>query len=187
MKTEKFCAIKRKERNNMSDTYEIENNAIEGEDEMGSFNHSLTQSRIDHLLNLDERFAVLTELSLDIRQHDLSKYKLNVKNELKPDVCAYLNPPVTPEGEDDLLTVSQMPDLAVEILSPRQAVSYLVRKIKAYFELGVKSCWLVIPTTQSITVYSHPNQYKTFDAQRDIEIVDEVMDTRLSIKKVFNW
>jgi hypothetical protein len=46
---------------------------------------------------------------------------------------------------------------------------------------------LVIPATQSTTVYSHPNQYKTFDARRDAEVIDEVMDIRLPIQKLFNW
>ncbi|MEN8219007.1 MAG: Uma2 family endonuclease [Pseudomonadota bacterium] len=167
----------------MSDSYELENNAIDGEDEIGSFNHSLAQLRIGHLLDLDDRFTVLTELSLNVSQHDLSKHKIGAKDELKPDVCVYLECPIIPD--DDLLVVSKMPDLVIEILSPRQSINYLIRKIKAFFALGVKSCWLVIPGNKSITVYSQPNQYKTFDAQRDTELVDEVMDIRLPIQKAF--
>jgi Uma2 family endonuclease len=170
----------------MSDTYEIENNAIDGEDEMGSINHSLAQAKLTILLGSYDRLTIMTELSLDISQHDLSKYRLDAKNELKPDICAYLEPPVIPEGEDDLVTVSQMPDLAIEVLSPRQAVSYLVRKIKAYFELGVRSCWLVIPPAKTINVYSQPNKNNPF-GMNDTEVVDEVMDIHLPIQKVFNW
>ncbi|MCP4695281.1 MAG: Uma2 family endonuclease [Gammaproteobacteria bacterium] len=54
------------------------------------------------------------------------------------------------------MKVSQMPDLAVEILSPRQVVDYLVRKINAYFELGVKSCWLVMPSLDEVRFYLAP-------------------------------
>ena len=43
------------------------------ESDIGSVNHSLTQVMIASLLVNDERFSVLTELSLDISQHDLSK------------------------------------------------------------------------------------------------------------------
>jgi Uma2 family endonuclease len=168
----------------MSDSYKIENNAIAGEDDIGSMNHSLAQARLTSLLDNDERFTIMTELSLDISQHDLSKYRLDAKDELKPDVCAYLKPPVIPYEEDDLITVSQMPELAIEVLSPRQAHSYLIRKIKAYFELGVKSCWLVILDVKTVYVYSQPTEYRTF-TKDDTELIDEVMNIRLPIAKVF--
>ncbi len=169
----------------MSDTYEIENNAIDGEDKMGSLYHSNAQVKLGGLLDQEDRFFVAAELSLDISQHDLSEYRLDAKDELKPDVCAYIEPPVVPDKEDDLLKVSQMPDLAIEILSPSQAVGYLIRKIKAYFELGVKSCWLVMPSLSEVRVFSQPHSYKTFDIQRNTDIIDEVMDIHLPIHKVF--
>ncbi len=94
----------------MSDTYEIENNAIDGEDEMGSLNHSTLQTNLAGLLKFkcDKKLAVMTELSLDISQHDISQYDLEASTELKPDVCAYLKRPVVPEGKNDLIKVSQI-------------------------------------------------------------------------------
>ncbi len=171
----------------MTDSYEVEHNGIDGEDEMGSFNHSRVQFNLGFLLGTYvKHLHFATELSLDISQHDLSEYRLDGKYEIKPDVCAYFEPPIIPNIEDDLVTVSKMPDLAIEILSPRQATSYLIRKIKAYFVLGVKSCWLVDPGRQIITVYYSPEKHKTFDIQRDTEVIDEVMDIRLPIKEIFS-
>jgi len=170
----------------MSDTYEIENNAIDGEDEMGSLYHSNMQIKLGGLLDREERFFVATELSLDISQYDLSKYDIGAKEEVKPDVCAYLKRPIVPDGQNDLLKVSQMPDLVVEILSPRQSVDYLIRKFKAYFEMGVRSCWFVNPDQGIISVYSKPHRWKNFGYE-DSEIIDEVMDIRLPIQKVFYW
>ena len=171
----------------MSDTYKIENNAIDGEDEMGSLYHSVVQTNLAGLLKFkcDKKLAVMTELSLNISQHDISEYRLDVKEELKPDVCAYLELPAIPETENDLLKVSQMPDLAIEILSPRQAISYLIRKIMAYFKLGVKSCWLVNPAQEIISVYSKNNQRKNYDMD-DLKIVDEVMGLHLPVREVFS-
>jgi len=170
----------------MSDSYELENNAIDGEDEMGSLNHSTVQINLGGLLKFkcDKKLAVMSELSLDISQYDLSEYELGVKEELKPDVCAYIKRPVIPKGKNDLVRVSQMPDLAIEILSPRQAIDYLVRKINAYFELGVKSCWLVIPSLDEVRVFSQPRAYKSFDLNHT-EIVDEVMDISMPLANVF--
>ncbi|HID99845.1 MAG TPA: Uma2 family endonuclease [Thiotrichaceae bacterium] len=170
----------------MSDRYELENNAIDGEDEMGSLNQSTVQINLGGLLKFkcDKKLAVMSELSLDISQYDLSEYELGVKEELKPDVCAYIKRPLIPKGKNDLVRVSQMPDLVIEILSPRQAIDYLIRKINAYFELGVKSCWLVIPSLDEVRVFSQPRAYKSFDLN-STEIVDEVMEISMPIAKVF--
>ncbi len=171
----------------MSERDEFENNAIDGEDEMGSLNHSTVQINLGGLLKFkcDKKLAVMSELSLDISQYDLSKYDLGVKEELKPDVCAYIKRPVIPKGKNDLVRVSQMPDLVIEILSPRQAIDYLIRKIYAYFELGVKSCWLVIPSLDEVRVFSQPQSYKSFDLINSTAVVDEMMKIQMPIVSVF--
>ncbi len=47
----------------MSDIEEIENNAIDGEDEMGSLNHSMVQTNLAGLLKFkcDKKLAVMTD------------------------------------------------------------------------------------------------------------------------------
>ncbi len=173
----------------MSKIIDFENEVLEDEaDNMGSIIHSGTQAKLTGLLLNHDNLSVFTELSLDISQHDLSQYRLKVKNELKPDICAYIGPPPMPDDtfEDDLVTVSQMPELAIEVLSPRQSVSYLVRKIKAYFALGIKSCWLVMPSLEEVRVFSQPLSYKTFGVN-DTEMVDELMNIHLPIHQVLKW
>jgi Uma2 family endonuclease len=151
--------------------------------DMGSVIHSRTLGRLTVLIGCDERFEVMPELSLDVTQIDLKQFGLKAKDELKPDVCVYTTPPEA-ELPDDILKTTQMPDLAIEILSPSQTVSELINKLKAYFALNIKSCWLVKPSLTTITVYSQLRQYKTFDLN-DTEVVDEVMDIHLPIEKVF--
>ena len=170
----------------MSDSYEIENNAIDGEDSMGSLNHSTVQISLGGLLKFkcNKQLAVMSELSLDISQYDLSEFDLGVKEEFKPDICAYFKQPVVPKGKSDLIRVSQMPELAIEILSPRQAVDYLIRKIHAYFKLGVKSCWLVMPSLNEVKIYSKPDKSKNFDMNQN-EIIDEVMGIHLPFAPIF--
>jgi len=159
----------------------LDNDVLE-ESDMGSLNHSITQVRIASLLDDDERFTVLTELSLDISQHDFSKYGIKAKDEIKPDICLYSN---TMDLQDiDILKMTEMPLLAIEILSPSQSLETLKNKLYAYFKLGVKSCWLALPSIETIDVYSQPKQHKTFDIS-DTEVIDEVMDLHLPIAKVF--
>ena len=135
----------------------------------------------------DDRFAVITELSLDTSQIDLSQFGL--KNELKPDICVY---PISSEqtkavekADTDIIKMTKMPDLAIEILSPTQSVNTLLRKFDALFVLGVKSCWLVMPALEEVRVFSAARSYKIFDVQRDTEVVDKVMTIQQPIQKIF--
>jgi len=150
---------------------------------MGSYNHSWVQAALTSLLWNDERFTILTELSLDISQCDFTQYGVKAKDELKPDICAY--PSENGFQEFDIIKMTNMPLLVIEILSPSQGTKELKDKVRAYFDLGVKSSWLVIPDVQLITVYAKPGQFKNFDVQHDTEVVDEVMDIHLPIAKVF--
>ncbi|EDN65229.1 protein containing DUF820 [Beggiatoa sp. PS] len=84
----------------------------------------------------------------------------------------------------DVVRVSQMPDLAIEVLSPSQTINELLKKINAYFALSIKSCWLVMPALEEVRVFSQLQCYKNFDIN-DKEINDEVMDIHLPIQKVF--
>ena len=82
--------------------------------------------------------------------------------------------------------MSEMPLLAIEIISPSQSIDNLLAKFDAYFELGIKSCWLVMPSVDIVDIYSQPDKHKTFD-MNDTEIIDDVMDIRLPIQKIFEW
>jgi len=84
----------------------------------------------------------------------------------------------------DMLKMSDMPLLVVEILSPKQTIDDILSKFKAYFALGIKSCWLVMPAIKSIAVYLQFENFKTFGTN-DTELVDDVLDIRLPLKKIF--
>lgn len=172
----------------MSELMEIEDEILEDEDQkMGSLNHSIVQAQITGLLLADERFRVMVELSLDVKQTDLSQFGIKAKEELKPDVCLYSKDKIHPNESRDVLRMPEMPLLAIEVLSPRQGIDEILSKFHAYFALGIKSCWIVTPAFKSITVYSEPNDYKLFDVKGETEVVDETLDIHLSLKKVFDW
>ncbi len=156
---------------------------VNEEKEMGSRNHSFVQAKIPALLFNDERFSVFVELSLDTSQIDLKPFGLKAKEELKPDVCVYPKS-VGFNDDDDDLKMQDMPPLAVEIVSPKQNLSDILSKFKAYFALGIKSCWLIVPPIKTIAVYSKPNHFRTFGMDTS-EIIDEIMDIRLPIQKIF--
>ncbi len=49
-----------------------------------------------------------------------------------------------------------VPDLAVEVISPEVKYGYVQRKIRDYFEAGVRLLWIVDPEMQTVTVYHSP-------------------------------
>jgi len=170
----------------MNQVSELDDEMLEDEElDMPSFKHSRVQTNLTVLLGNEERFETFVELSLDIGKMDLSQFRLKAKDELVPDICIYKSPPIlNEEVDDDLLRVSQIPDLAIEVLSPSQSLNFLVRKMKAFLALGVKSCWLVMPVIEVINIYSL-NHRQTFD-MNDTELVDKIMDIHLPIQKIFN-
>ena len=100
--------------------------------------------------------------------------KNKFKHEVKPDVALYSKRSIN--FLQDELRMSEMPLLAIEILSPAQGQQSLIDKINALFEMGVQSCWLVNPGIQAVTVFSSFGNAETFvagvirDVQLDIEI-----------------
>jgi Uma2 family endonuclease len=49
-----------------------------------------------------------------------------------------------------------VPDLVVEVISPEVKYGYLQRKIRDYFEAGVRLLWIVDPEMHTVTVYRSP-------------------------------
>jgi len=150
---------------------------------MPSRNHSFTQARLTSLLSNDERFTPFIELSLDASQTDLTQFGLKIKEEIIPDICLYPES-VGFNDEDDEQKMQEMPLVTIEILSPKQAISDILAKFKAYFALGIKSCWLIVPSLKTVAVYSQPSHFRTFGTDTT-EVIDEIMDIRLPIQKIF--
>ena len=107
-----------------------------------SFNHS----RLIHRLSLalapfEDRFDILPKLEFELST-----------GRLKPDVA--LLPKRALNWEKDIVRCPDPPLTAIEILSPTQALSGLVTKIREYyFPAGVASCWLILPELQSANLY----------------------------------
>lgn len=154
---------------------------IESEEsvDIGSLNHSAIQVNLAFLLKKIGTFSVYTELSLDTSRLDKTKYKF--KEEIKPDVCIY--PKRGLSRPYDILKMAEMPLLAMEILSPKQGLQEIVEKIDAYFALGVRSCWLIDPTTAIVVVYSALDEHKVFSAD---EVIDDIIGIRLPFDDIFD-
>ncbi len=161
--------------------------------DMPSLNHALVQARLVRLID-ESRFVPLTELSLDLafHAHKMTESLLNSlgpSRELKPDICLYdahdTNIDIIDVGEsDDLMRVAKEPLLAIEILSPSQGTRDIFVKFRAYFAMGVKSCWLVDPAMKMIDVFSTATDSNIYDMS-DEQVIDKNLNIQLPMLKIF--
>ena len=165
---------------NLTSDYDNEDNNIGASVEMGSFNHSCLQANLTALLKNTGKYTVCTDLSLDASHIDLSQFDIKAKEEIKPDICIY--PKRGLSRPNDIIKMNEMPLLAIEVLSPKQGTYEILEKFKAYFELGIKSCWLVYPEAETITVHSSTHVRKHFNQD---EVVDEVLELRVPHHDIF--
>jgi Uma2 family endonuclease len=61
------------------------------------------------------------------------------------------------------------PDLAVEILSPRDNAARLQRKIANYFAAGTSVVWVLDSDLLTVTVYEKPGAFRTLNADDTID------------------
>lgn len=156
--------------------------------DMASWNHGFLQGQLFMAFRtLVKNYTPNIELSLDVSKHDLSKFALGQKDELRPAVCLY--PAEQYRGFKkpyDIVRMSDMPHLAVEIVSPRQGIMDLKEKLEVYFHLGIKSCWLILPELEDVTVYQSLTNYKLFSPKHgDTEVIDDILNIRLPLNKIF--
>jgi Uma2 family endonuclease len=104
-----------------------------------------------------------------------------------PDVSVYRWERVawTTEGEvpDDF---TEPPDIAIEIVSPGQNVTRLVRRCIWYVEHGVTLALLVDPTDRSVLRFSRGSTTRALHDQDHIDLSDVLPDFQATVEKLFN-
>ena len=138
---------------------------------MPSKNHAIIQANlvVGLIIYCQERYSILSEVKLNAPPADLV-----------PDLAIY--PPLAFDSLHDEVKMMEMPLGIVEIISPSQGDQELVDKLSRYFDVGVKSCWLVQPTFRIITVFSSKSTFRTFI---EGELHDEVLDIRIDLNRIF--
>ena len=106
-----------------------------------SVNHSKLIHRLSVALDrYEDAYDILPELELELST-----------GKCKPDIAIYQNLPI--DWLNDVIYYNQPPIVAIEILSPKQALTDLTDKAyKQYFPAGVQVVWLIIPTIRIVQV-----------------------------------
>jgi Uma2 family endonuclease len=134
--------------------------------------HGYIQGRlIARLYAHEDKYNILSELSLDL--NDWGSV---------PDIAIY--PKRKMNFREDRIEVTTPPLCAIEILSPSQSLQELVNKANSYFQHGVKSCWLVIPSFENIYVFSSPESYSIFRSNQTLS--DTALGIELELATLFS-
>jgi Uma2 family endonuclease len=132
--------------------YELEPQRRTGNKPIPTLNHAYVQNAIGAELRVRYRktHTFLSELNLT----------MPTKPDAVPDICVY--PKLQIDFLNDVTSMTEMPLTAIEIVSPSQPSAEVLVAFKRYFEAGVQSCWLVMPSFQAVLVYSAVGKYRFF-------------------------
>ena len=139
---------------------------------MPTWNHAVLQQRI--LLSIAtryaEQFCVLPELNLSVN-----------REKLVPDLAIFAG--ADSFLDHDIQLTTEMPVVAVEIISPSQPVVELTTKAEQYLRAGVKSCWVVIPEFKQVVVSTQIGDYEAFGRHEILR--DPVTGIELNLTSLF--
>lgn len=137
---------------------------------MPSVLHSLIQKRLIQLFSpFEPPYLLFSELTLELEGSCFT-----------PDVSVYRD--VEFDFLSDRVRMTDPPLIAVEIASPTQGIQDLVDKIQTLLDHGVKSCWLVLPPIQTITVFTEGMDSTTYT---EGTVTDPVTDIAVDLADVF--
>ena len=92
-------------------------------------------------------------VAYNIRSSDVSfTFKERFSNELPPKGFAAI-----------------CPDFCIEIISPSEEAADMACKIREYFASGAQIVWQMLPETETITVYTSPENFIIYTAQDEID------------------
>lgn len=143
-----------------------------------TLNHSIVQGNLIFALKAGCRnqFTVASELNLTMPE----------RPDTVPDIAIY--PKLRIDYLHDVTSMTEMPLTVVEIVSPShrnagQSDTEILAKFERYFKAGVKSCWLVMPSFQAISVYSEFGKYRFFSGNDTV--VDATSGVEVKLEEIF--
>lgn len=91
-----------------------------------------------------------------------------------------------PEKTVDSDQISKViPDLAVEVLSPKNTRAEIERKLKEYFLGGVQIVWIIDPRRRTADMHTDPDKKTTIDESGTLDGGDVLPGFRVPLAKLF--
>jgi Uma2 family endonuclease len=78
-----------------------------------------------------------------------------------------------------------VPDLAVEVLSPKNTPKEMERKLRDYFKAGTRLVWLLYPKTQTAEVYTSPDDKRRVGKNQSLDGGEVLPGFRVALRRIF--
>lgn len=79
------------------------------------------------------------------------------------------------------------PDWIIEILSPEQSTTQVIKKIIFCLKQGTQLGWLIDPEDESVMIFK-PDQLPEIKADEEIlPVLESIKDWQFSAQEIFNW
>jgi len=85
----------------------------------------------------------------------------------------------------DVPVWDMVPDLAIEVISPSDMMSAVLRKVHDYFKAGVTRVWVVYPEQAEVYIYSTPQQVQVVGVGQELDGGDLLPGFRLPVAVLF--
>ncbi len=85
----------------------------------------------------------------------------------------------------DVPVWDMVPDLAIEVISPSNSASAVLRKVHDYFKAGVTRVWVVYPEQAEIYIYSTPQQIQVVGLGQELDGGDLLPGFQLPVAALF--
>jgi len=85
----------------------------------------------------------------------------------------------------DVPVWDMVPDLAIEVISPSDMMSAVLRKVHDYFKAGVTRVWVVYPERAEVYIYSTPQQVHVVGVGQELDGGDLLPGFRLPVAVLF--
>jgi Uma2 family endonuclease len=146
---------------------EFEDYIEEEKEEMPSLNHSYICAEILEQLAENKKFKALPELTLKIGKG------------ITPDVSVFPREKINPNFRRDITQFTEMPLVAIEVISSSQNIQRLLEKANRMVKAGVKSVWTIEPFGETIFVTTENGEEILHDQEVESEGI------KVDFKKIF--
>jgi Uma2 family endonuclease len=109
--------------------------------------HNRIMGRLYKLL---DTFAEQKKLGAVLMETDLA---VRANTRLRPDM-GFFSAETWRTVDIEVVPVKQIPDIAVEIISPSETATTINRKVDAYLKWGVQEVWLIDPEIRTLFVHT---------------------------------
>jgi Uma2 family endonuclease len=152
--------------------------------------HSLLQIKLIIFLNsilMEQSIAIaFSELRCTIGGRSLAK---PLPWSLVPDVVVLEQKNIPKDDDGEIANaVTTAPDLVIEILSPDQSTTKVIRNIIHCLDCGTQVGWLIDPAEKMIMIYQQDRQVQVIDTlDRELIVPEFAQPIKLTAGDVFGW